>query len=302
MTTSGGKVTFAVNEGLLSTVEKSSQAMGVNVDMQAIVFIAVLALIPISVLGVLAYMSAAKDEVETEIREVKHERDGFRAFRTRIESLPATTEATVGRSNSLQILDTRDAPISLIRSAFEETVLTLPHYREAYGDDVDTNLALELDPELVAGLHHQVALTPVLKRTLRVEAREATANREGLLAELRAERNALNRVESDVDGVLSELRSMNRRPLKRKDFAQLRSDHVRLVDLRDELRSISEERQTQIHRMHRKFRLSFDEPTLQEYLYQGRDVTYPILATLVRLDRMIEGARSNIVRAVTKRV
>lgn len=300
MATPSGEVPFAIDGRSLSSVEEASGAIGGPLTVETLLLVAGLAVVAVGILGILTYLYTARDTIDREIEEVEAERRAFLAFADRIEGMPVEqTASAMATPQSIQTFESSGPPVYRVADAFEETVMALPHYEETYGDDVVTQMATELDPDLVASLQGGNLTEPV-RRGLQQQATDAAAKRTELLRALRSEREALEDAESRYAGVVSELQRMNEPRLGDLSYATLQSYHERLGQLDEEVESTLRDRQEGIQHTTRTLRPERESVTLQEYLY-GPDWTYPVLSTGTRLERLIERAQSRVRQALWSR-
>lgn len=301
MATPSGSVPFAIDGQSLSSVEAASKSVGGPLGLETILLVAGLAVVAIGVLGILTYLYSARETVDREIEEVEAERRAFLAFAERIEGMPVEqTASAVATPQSIQTFDTGGPPVHQVADAFEETVMALSHYERTYGDDVLAQMATELDPELVASLQRG-SLSETAKQGVYHHAMDAAAKRSDLLRTLEAEREALEEAEGDLGAIVSDLQTMNDRPLDAVPYRTLQETHGALDDLGERVERLLADRQHRIQEHKRQLRQEHDAVTLQEYLYNGDGPTYPVLETGTRLDRLIESAQRRVSRALWSR-
>lgn len=302
MTTPSGDVPFAIDGNTLSSVETASDSVGGPFSVETILLIVGLAVLTVGVLGILAYLYSAQETVDREIREVEAERSAFYEFADRIESMPVDRQATaMATPQAIQTFDSSGPPVYDVAAAFEETVMSLPHYQETYGEDVMAQLATEMDPDLVASLKGQPAMSETIKDGLRRGATDAARRRAELLSELETERDVLSAAEGEYGSIRAELRELNRRPLGSIKYSSLQDHHRQLGTLKNRVRRALADRQHAIQNDLREVDGYRDPVTLQEYLYGGEGPTYPVLATGVEFDRLIDRARERVRRAIWSR-
>ncbi|MFB6268103.1 MAG: hypothetical protein ABEI31_10620 [Halodesulfurarchaeum sp.] len=291
-----GEVPFAIDGQTLSSVKDATSGVAGPLGLETVLVVVGVAVVAVGILGVLSYLYAARDRVEDEIEEVAAEREAFLAFADRVEGMPASGGTTaMATPQTIHTFDNPGPPVRDVAAAFEETVMDLQHYTDTYGDDVIAQMSMEFDPDLVASLNGEGALSPTAKHSLKQAARDAAAKRENLLVILEREREQLARDESSLSDIVGELQGMCDQPLDAQSFSTLASRHERLGTLREEVAEIGAHRQDQIHETVRSLPAVDDEITLQEYLY--RDIgggSYPVLGSVARLDRIIGEARSRV--------
>lgn len=303
MTSPSGDVPFAIDGQTLSSVERASESVGGPLQLESILLVAGLAVVAVGVLGVLTYLYTARNTVDREIEEVSAERQAFEAFASRIEGMPVEqTAGAMATPQTIQTYDTGPPPVQKVAKAFEETVMSLPHYRDTYGDDVLDQMAVELDADMVASLNRPGSMSDRLKQGLQQQARDAAAKRADLLAILAEERESLEASETTLGSVVGDLESMNERPLSSRSYSELQDSYGRLGTLAARVGQVSRERQHAIHEHTRTLTWNREAVTLQEYLYGETSPTYPVLDATARLDRLLERARSRVSTALWSRV
>lgn len=300
MTATNGEVPFAVDGQSLSAVEQASESVGGPLTLETVLLVMGLAVVIVGVMGLLSYLYSARTEVEREIREVEAEQEAFLAFAERIEGLsvdrsPGTAMAT---PQTVQTFDSTGPPVVEVADAFSETVMAVPHYEETYGSDVVTQMASELDADLVESLQGRGTMSEPVKQGLAQRAKAAARKRGDLLEALKAERKALAEQESSLESVKDGLRNMNDRPLGELEYDKLRERYDRLDELEERLETALRRRQRTIHAVVRTDRIADGPVTLQEYLYDGSGPRYPVLDAGTRLDRLIGTARRRLRKAL----
>ena len=301
MANPSGDVPFAIDGETISSVERASSSIG-GLGLETVLLLTFLAVVVVGVLGILTYLYSARDVLENEIEEVEAEEAAFLAFAERIEGMPVERTATaMATPQSIQTFESGGLPAEKVTTAFEETVMALPHYEKTYGDDVLAQMGTELDADLIASLHHQGTLSPAMKRGLHQRAREAADKRTDLLEVLETERATLDESESTLTDVVGQLQRMNERRLSDHSYDSLIGSYDRLRSLQSDVEELVERRQESIQGTTRTLLWSGEDVTLQEYLYGDTAHTYPVLYTAARIDRLITRAQSRVRRALWSR-
>lgn len=302
MANPSGDVPFAIDGQTMSSVESASESVGGGLPVETILVVAGLAVVAVGVLGLLTYLYSAKSTVDREITEVTAEREAFMAFAERIVGMQVKQPAgAMATPQTIQSFETGPPPVRQVASAFEETVMALPHYRETYGGDVLDQMAIEFDADLVASLNQPGSMSEPVKQGLQRQATEAAARRSDLLTTLEEEREILANAESDLESVLGELQSMNETPLRSRSYDDLRESFGKLGELGDRVSGIAQQRQAVIHEHTRRLTLNGESVTLQEYLYGDSSPTYPVLGATVRVEELIDRARARVSQALWTR-
>lgn len=239
-------------------------------------------------------LSAARRAVASERRRVVAERDAFEAFENRVADLSVVTLSTTAPV----LNDHRgDGPsLKRVRSAYEETVMSVPHYDAEYDDDVAESLASEFGAGIASAIVESRELTPELREAVVSATAAAHGEREAFVDVLEREEQSLADATRTVEALREDLQSLDHRPLSERDFDDLQSLRSSLSGLEARIDGISMRRQEVING-HRSD-LPGIPTDLTEYLYADLDAAYPVLATLADLGRVIETARRRVDRAL----
>jgi hypothetical protein len=154
-----------------------------------------------------AYIRDAVDASQRERARVLAERDAFEAFADRVaalDSAPAesATSSFDGSSVAVRTVD-RAAPAGDVRlrrvlSAYRDTVMSVPHYREEYDETIAESLAAELGPDTAVALASNGTLCAGSKSALVSRGRRAAEARSSLADAIGEEIDALRAFEDDL--------------------------------------------------------------------------------------------------------
>lgn len=222
-------------------------------------------------------VSTAEQLVATEHEEVDSERQAFERFRDRvvgIDTVSMSKSPTPGQRPGL--VQSRSRSVERVRSAFRETVMSVDHYDDVYGEPLDEHFAAELSSELAAGLQQDAhsQFTDLYKRTLVAAVRSAIDRRETFCDSLESERTSLEASRDALDAAMDEL------------------DGTRVPagvggDFTDTLDDVARRRQEAL--AGRTSSPRTDGHDLCVYLYGECDWTYPVLTALTRLRGAVNG-------------
>ena len=113
--------------------------------------------------------------VETDHERTTTERDAFESFLHRISDLDVSSvdlQPNHAHQASTQTLTTPETPehaesqLERVRSAYRETIMSVPHYDEDYGDSLPKSLAEEFDPKIATAILISDQLTLHLRNRL----------------------------------------------------------------------------------------------------------------------------------------
>jgi len=157
-----------------------------------------------------------------------------------------------------------------VRAAYRETVMSVPHYGEVYGEPLATNVAAEFGRDLAAGVRADgpMPLTQPCKNALRAAAAQAARERRTFLDVLDREAESVTSASAELTEILDNLDTTAVPEWHREAFA-------------DRLDRIAHDRQELI-RAPRPLP-SDDGHSLCDYLYRDEPWTYPVLTAVTRL-------------------
>ncbi|MFB6081767.1 MAG: hypothetical protein ABEJ67_02995 [Halanaeroarchaeum sp.] len=301
MATSTGKVPFAIDGSSLSPVH-DAVAAGPS-TLQLVLIAIALAAVLVGVVGVLAYVRQAEDDLEDELAEVAAERDAYLAFADVVNELSVSQgSAAMATPQTVQTFENEGPPISAVQSAFEETVMAVDHYEETYGEPWLAHVSAELDPDLAASLRTHRTVNPPIKRALEQRSVEAASKRDDLISVLTTERTNLDDAASTLASIEARLEDVGEPDLATDDFDDLANSYDELTDLAERTERFARRRQRQIQRQTRTGHFDGEELSLQEYLYGSLPSTYPVLDAALRLDDRIRRSKRRVVDALTATV
>lgn len=251
-----------------------------------------------------AEIAAMRRTLRTERRRVVDEREAFRAFRKRLTDIdaggtlkrPASPSRLVGTST----VRSTSPGLVAVRNAYEETVMSVPHYVVDYDDTYPESLAAEFGAEMATALTRGVALDPRLKRELRRATERLRAHRASFLDTLDTEAASLEDLADPLLEVTTEIETIAAADFDGMDFGALDAYCARTETLRDRCAEHARERQAVLHRQRRELRVPGDSRDVPRYLYREQSARYPILSMLAdRIDRLDE-LRSTVERAIAR--
>lgn len=253
---------------------------------------------------------SAREIVETDQEWTLDERDAFASFADRIDELDidVVDPSTDGfQQPSTQLLiapphaSNTATSLEEICDVYRETVLSVDHYTDLYGDTVEESLAQEFGPEIATTVITSDQLTPQLRDQFIDCSQQARESRQSLLQGLRNEYTALEtadekltRLGAGLDGIVgthsfdnwteTELADIDERLRSRKqECEQL---------LADRQATLSEQRVPSTHRIDHEF---------SEYLYESLSVTYPVVMDTISLIDTLRTAQQSVEQAFSSR-
>lgn len=224
---------------------------------------------------VLSPVATAERRVNDEHSELIAERHGYERFKDRLRGIETVTqtESRAGPSTRTYVAS-QSRPIECIRSAFRETVMSVDHFEEVYGESLDEHVATELSPEVTALLENPQAttFTEQAKTVLLTAVQRAINERHLFIEILEWEQESLTESRRTLTDLLAEQDGPRVPEWYRSEF------ETTLDELAARRQETLQERPTTAR---------MNGHDLCTYLYQREDWTYPVLTALARFRRTV---------------
>lgn len=231
----------------------------------------------------LLIIERASRALRSERQELIDECEAFSQFRDLMSSLdttPVSTESSTALTYSVH------SNLDRLQEAYIETVMSVPHFEEAYDESYQESLARELNPELAAAVMTADQLSPQLQELLGNCVDQAITGRTSLIEIFEAELSTLTTMRDRLDEIMEDLESILDQPLEQAEFHVLASSRDRLSSLESCCERYLEERQADLHQQHQVSILDIDNPA--HVLYQPCETTHPVLSTIAMVCIRIE--------------
>jgi hypothetical protein len=214
---------------------------------------------------ILAPILRAEDLATAEREEVEAEIRAFRTFLDRLSDIEATRTATpTPATRSLSHAEAANTGERL-RTAYEETVMSLAHFDRVYDESLAEHVARELSPQLLPVFDPGAnAFTEVYRQTLRSAVEDSIADRERFVSVLEDEVAALDTARARLRSVLDSGGRPGTAGDRRDTIDELARDRQEALGLRPSL-------------------VQLDGHECCEYVYESECWTYPVLTAVARL-------------------
>ncbi|MDZ5812189.1 hypothetical protein U4E84_12640 [Halorubrum sp. AD140] len=264
-------------------------------------------------------LAPAREAARVERRRVADEREAFRAFRGRVESISAETvqsansvdpskvtrrTGAAGAPGATGAISTGSEPplgsgLVAVRNAYADTVMSVPHYRDEYDDTYERSTAEEFGPELAYALTRSTGFYAEYQRPLFDAIDDAIDERETLLERVDVEVASLDWTASRLASIRGEIPVLGRE-VPEGDFGALDACRARAAVLVKNCDRIAARRQHVLAAHARDLRIGDDDVDLPTYLYQDLSVTYPALAAVGTLGDRLDALTRRIERAMAR--
>lgn len=216
-------------------------------------------------------LATAERMLAAERTEVTAERDAFETFAERLATIDPVKKCTgPGTTRPMGTRDSPDDRLERVRTAFRETVMSVPHYDDVYGESLVEHVGAECGDDLAAGLRPEtsVSFTPTYKRSFRTATAQAADERRVFLDTLDREATSIGTARSELSGLLGQLDSTTVPEWYCERFVA-------------RLDAVAHDRQETIRTRHTGPLL--EAHAFCECLYQDAPWTYPVLTAVARV-------------------
>lgn len=252
-----------------------------------------------AVLVALGYVQEVRTAIEDEKQVLVTERDAFQQFADAIGPMQVTTTAmpagSVLRPDTIADL----TQLERIQVRYRETVMSVPHYDEDYGEDLFEHMSEELSPEAAIAIVDGFEFTQQLKETLVAQARIAAHNRGELVQTIDAEDQSVrSAIESLRESELI-LKETDDGSLRERSFSELVAAEAKLSRIRDTVEETIQDRQIDIQWIERRSP-AVERSTIHRYLYRELEPMFPVLDALLNRYKAIRERRRKIIRTLAR--
>jgi hypothetical protein len=236
----------------------------------------------------------------TEHRRTAAERDAFAQFADRIAALDISADTAPTRTQPaatqtlLQADSQSDTQLADARTAYRETVMSVPHYAEEYDESLQKHLTAELSPEIATALTTGDQFIPSLQEQLITESRHACESRTTFLSALEDEASALQAADerlTDLGSGFTDL--LTARSLEAWSSKELLASRQQVRAGERKCEELAADRQSTL-RSQRVPAVQHIDLEFTIYLYHSLSITYPVLADITDLAETLRSTRSQI--------
>lgn len=193
--------------------------------------------------------------------------------------------------------------IERVRELFAETVR--PHSADDGSETLDQTIEEELGPEIATVLSPSTpgGFTAEVKGAIRSTVAQRRAERCAVERALDHEEASLTAALEGIEEITDWLVAEDRTPLVDLGFEALRDRHEALAAHRSRCERISRERQEVLHgTTSHEMDAGLTQLSLVGYLYDDLETTFPVLRTVVRLERVCRESQRAVRDHLTRRV
>ena len=258
----------------------------------------------LAVVATVVHLRRARSACEDERDRLLAERRAFERFVRRVEEIEPVdamgTTVQAGATASMSHSIDGDE-LSTVEDAYRETVMSVDHYENDYGESVRENMAAELGADVTTAVLDGQRFHPQLKVAIMTKCTEAYETRTNVLRDIDGEAGQIEDARSEIESVEATLERLDSRSLLDKSFEDLREDYAELCDLETDCEALLADRQETV-----TAREPSPEPDeghdFHAYLYDPLEVSYPVLAATLSTLSTVRSARRRVLDSLTRRV
>ncbi|UWG46352.1 Uncharacterized protein HSRCO_0050 [Halanaeroarchaeum sp. HSR-CO] len=252
--------------------------------------------------------------VRVEQKRTTAERQAFEAFGRRVRRLAGAVEqptsSTVVGDGGTSVSAAIDPfqterratsnTVADVRTAYEETVMSVAHYDAEYDDTYATSVHAEFGREIGAALTRPGWFSTVTVQALVGKIEQAIAEREPLETALDREYRSLETTSDNLRDIEDERRTIASIDFEDERFGALDAYRVRIELLSEKSERIIDSRQSTIHDHSDVYSIGDTPDGFFEYLYESYEPRYPVLYLGTDVGRKLESTADRILDAIVQ--
>ena len=247
-------------------------------------------------------LTTAQEAVRRERRRTVDELEALRTFEDRVRAIETeSTTATDGPAAGVAVAAAGPTSgLRRVRQAYEETVMSVPHYAEEYDDTYVESLHEEFNPDLASALTDGTNFNDRCKQATLSVASESQSARQLLVGALDAEEESLREVSEELRPVVEEVADLSIRSYDDEPFGSLDAYRARLHVLEERCDEVAADRQASLFEQRRARWLPSNAPDIARYVYQEASFDYPVMSTVAELTERIRTVRATVEREMAR--
>jgi len=252
--------------------------------------------------------------VDEEISQTGEERDALRSFRDRLAEIvdlsphgttgpfgATATDSNDGLCIRSQVATSNTATdtISAVRTAYQETFMSLPFYEEEYDELYVESLSAEFGEDIAIALTRAECFTPAVRSSLFEQIDVALEERERGLDICHEERNSIEMAHEELAPIVEEHESIARVAFDQQSYEQLQYYRDRCLRQQERCDAVARRRQKVLNRRREQYDFGGENSTFCIYLYRDLESAHPILSVCSSVATHVTETREQIERALT---
>ena len=242
-------------------------------------------------------LDAAQTALTRERRRTTDELEALERFESRVQTIE-TISITQKRESHRTVLThaPSDKGLDRVREAYEETVMTVPHYSDEYDDTYRQSLTAEFSPDVATALTDGTVFNDQCKQTTLAAVVQSIAVRESMLDGIDDEQDSIDSAADTLLPVIEELTRLRSDSFQMCRFGTLDAYRNRLTVLENKCETLSDQRQQKVFETRRARWIADNVPDIAQYFYLELDVDYPVMSSIADIVEAINKIRNEIER------
>lgn len=253
---------------------------------------------------VTGFLKQAREELDAEREFTEAERDAFREFVNDVQSLSVNSVGTQAGGTDTVLLAAGGPgtdTLGTVREQYRNTVMDVPGYEAVYGETLAEHLSAEFGDDLSTVILDDGPLTQPAQALLLARGSEAVAQRESHLETINTEYDSILDANTGLQRTDSVLEDIDSSRMYRYSFDELIEHEQDVQRATGACQQLLTTRQQEIHSGTRRSVSRSSRLTLQEYLYQSLETTYPVISSTLDRIRELNQRRRTVIRSIAQR-
>ena len=258
--------------------------------------------------------NSLRQVVDEEISHTRAEQDALRSFRDRLSEIiglsprrttdpvvATATDSNDGLCIRSQVAASNTAAdiIGAVRTAYQETFMSLPFYEEEYGEPYTESLSAEFGEDIAIALTRAECFTPAVRSSLFEQIDVALEERRRGIDICHEERNSIEMAHEKIASVVEEHESLAKIAFDEQPYEQLQYYRDRCLRQQDHCDKVALRRHKTLNRRREQYDFGGENSMFCSYLYTEIESVYPILSICSSVASNVTETREQIERALT---
>lgn len=239
-------------------------------------------------------ISSAIDVLTIEYTQITEEIQAFEQFREKVSNTSTNIESKNSINNFRCQQKSTVEGTSKVRTAYRDTIMSVPHYEKEYGDTYLSSVSEELGPDLAIAITESSELTPISKSALINQIDNTIEGRKQLRKTVQSEQDSIESGYNDLYNIGEFIHQYPENKIFRLNNDQKTKFEAKLSNNIDDLDKISINRQQEINKIQKSAQTNQSHSDLYSYFYQSMSTNYPVLETIGKLGREIKKLERDI--------
>jgi len=233
-------------------------------------------------------ISAATDILTTELEQITDEIEAFERFDKKVSKIE-TDPDPIGSPHGVGYQQiSLENGCSKVRAAYKETVMSIPHYEDEYGDTYPSSVKEEFGTDIAVALTQSSNFTLISKSALVDSIQSAIDERKKLRDVVLLEKKSITTLRDDLRNINKNINKISDAKFSHLDFVALDAYRTQIKQLFDKCDKILLKYQNRIREIQKIINTNAPRLSIHKYFYQSLSTDYPILSRIGETSRKIK--------------